>query len=292
MQQEHRIILTTPSCGFGSRAPSQVTAPCDAGNQGAGSHPASRPGSAPRGSTAAAPDRTHATFVRSRRSPHRAGRRDVFSLSGASRPDDAADGAARRRNRPGRTIAPCESVHDAPAVAPRAGPQRRDGRRARSRPALRRMSRGMGAAGQMKIEVATQDPGDALSTGAGRRNASRPTTPRDLRRAPGGLSLPRLPARAGRQAMHVQTRPPMLHRAGRSADESPTCATSEQPSRPLVGRRGPHEAARALRRAGTTGPDAQRRDAPDARRRRQRQRQRQRRRLMSSPRAGGGAPPP
>jgi hypothetical protein len=38
MQQEHRIILTTLHCSFGSWAPAQVTAPCGADNPRARSH--------------------------------------------------------------------------------------------------------------------------------------------------------------------------------------------------------------------------------------------------------------
>jgi hypothetical protein len=44
MQQEHRIILTTLYCSFGSWAPAQVTAPCAANNPRGGSHPTRRPG--------------------------------------------------------------------------------------------------------------------------------------------------------------------------------------------------------------------------------------------------------
>jgi hypothetical protein len=88
MQQEHRIILTTLSCSFGSWAPAQVTAPCGADNPRAGSHLTRRPGSALRGRPRRARQgtgrahprsRMRTTFVRNRRGPHLTGRRDLFS---------------------------------------------------------------------------------------------------------------------------------------------------------------------------------------------------------------------
>jgi hypothetical protein len=80
MQQEHRIILTTLCCRFGSWAPAQVTAPCGADSPRAASDLARRPGSALRRRPRRAREdtgrthprsRTHTTFVRRRRGPHR-----------------------------------------------------------------------------------------------------------------------------------------------------------------------------------------------------------------------------
>jgi hypothetical protein len=176
MQQEHRIILTTLSCSFGSWAPAQVTAPCGADNPRAGSHltrrpgrPSSSPSARPGGHRPLPPSVPNAHHVRPEST------RPVL-VQGVSCLADAGDGPPHRRTQP-RSQPPGQGRgrHAFPVGG------RLSARRERGRPGTTTMSWQVTTAlrgavvvarvrpGQVKV-VAPRDPGRPNPLPAGQRN--------------------------------------------------------------------------------------------------------------------------